>query len=105
MFNIGFTEMLVIAGLALILIGPKQLPEVARSLGRMLNEFKRSADILKDEFKSQLSDTNLKDFGRLSQHDEPQQEQQPVVNSSIEQQKSQPDSQHEKKTDDDGSNV
>lgn len=104
MFNIGFTEMLVIAGLALILIGPKQLPEVARSLGRMLNEFKRSADILKDEFKSQLSDTNLKDFGRLSRNDEPQEETQPIVNSDVQQQ-IQPDSQQEKKTDDDGSNV
>lgn len=104
MFNIGFTEMLVIAGLALILIGPKQLPEVARSLGRMLNEFKRSADILKDEFKSQLSDTNLKDFGRLSRNDEPQEETQPIMNSDVQQQ-IQPDSQQEKKTDDDGSNV
>lgn len=101
MFNIGFTEMLVIAGLALILIGPKQLPEVARSLGRMLNEFKRSADILKDEFKNQLSDTNLKDYGRISLNDEQKQEEQPIVNGTI----PQPDSQQEKKTDDDGSNV
>ncbi len=92
MFNIGFTEMMVIAALALILIGPKQLPEVARSLGRMLNEFKRSSDILKDEFKSQLSDNHLKDFGKITRGEE--QSEQPIVNSEI--------SQPEKKTDDDG---
>ena len=46
--------MAVIAVLALILIGPKQLPEVARTVGRFLNELKRSTDTLKDEFNSEL---------------------------------------------------
>lgn len=54
MFNIGFTEMLVIAALALILIGPKQLPEVARTLGRLLNDLKRSTNSFTDELKSQV---------------------------------------------------
>ncbi|MFN7825864.1 MAG: Sec-independent protein translocase protein TatB [Pseudobdellovibrionaceae bacterium] len=53
MFNIGFTEMVVLGVLALIIIGPKQLPELARNLGRLINEFKRSTDGLKDEFKTQ----------------------------------------------------
>jgi len=52
MFNLGFTEILFIAVLALILIGPKQLPEVARTVGRFLNEIKRSTDAISDEFKS-----------------------------------------------------
>ena len=42
MFNFGFTEMLLIAGMALIFIGPKQLPHVARVIARTLNEFKRA---------------------------------------------------------------
>jgi sec-independent protein translocase protein TatB len=54
MFNIGFTEMIVIAALALILIGPKQLPEVARTIGRLLNELKRSAGNFTDEIKAQV---------------------------------------------------
>lgn len=54
MFNIGFSEMLVIAGLALILIGPKQLPEVARNIGRLLNELKRSTNSFTDELKAQV---------------------------------------------------
>lgn len=51
MFGLGLSEMLLLAVLALIVIGPKQLPEVARSLGRFLNELKRSANSLTDEFK------------------------------------------------------
>jgi Tat protein translocase TatB subunit len=53
MFDIGFGEMLVIAALALILIGPKQLPEVARTLGRLMNEFKRATG----EFTKTFTDT------------------------------------------------
>ena len=41
MFNIGFTEMLLIGFLALVLIGPKELPELARTIGRFLNDLKR----------------------------------------------------------------
>jgi len=42
MFNMGFTEIIVLSVIALLVIGPKQLPEVARVIGRMLNEFKRA---------------------------------------------------------------
>lgn len=42
MFNLGFSEILIIGVLALILIGPKQLPDVARVLGRMMKEFKQA---------------------------------------------------------------
>lgn len=38
----GFTEMLVLGVIALLVIGPKQLPEVARVVGRTLNELKRA---------------------------------------------------------------
>ncbi len=53
MFGLGFSEIVVIAVLALILIGPKELPEVARVLGRFINDLKRSSDHLADEIKSQ----------------------------------------------------
>lgn len=42
MFNLGFTELLLLGVIALIFIGPNQLPEVARTLGRLLNEWKRA---------------------------------------------------------------
>lgn len=46
MFNLGFSEILFIGVLALILIGPKQLPDVARALGRLVNEFKKATQDL-----------------------------------------------------------
>jgi TatA/E family protein of Tat protein translocase len=38
-------------GLALIVLGPKKLPELARALGKGMAEFRRATDELKDEFK------------------------------------------------------
>jgi sec-independent protein translocase protein TatB len=52
MFGLGFTEIIFLAILALVLIGPKQLPEVARTLGRFLNELKRTTDDMTHDFKS-----------------------------------------------------
>lgn len=56
MFNLGFTEMLLLAGIALIVIGPKQLPQMARMVGRMLNEFRRATG----EFTSSINDIKSK---------------------------------------------
>lgn len=42
MFNMGFTELIVLGTIALIFIGPKQLPEVARSIAKLINELKRA---------------------------------------------------------------
>lgn len=55
MFNIGFSEMLLIAAMALIFIGPKDLPQIARTLGRFLNELRRASDGLKSEFTNSIS--------------------------------------------------
>jgi sec-independent protein translocase protein TatB len=64
MFNIGFTEFLVIGVVALLVIGPKQLPEVARIVGRLLTELKRATQDLSggllevtNEVKSSIEDT------------------------------------------------
>lgn len=42
MFNLGFSELLIIGVIALLFIGPKELPEIAKVIGRMLNELKRA---------------------------------------------------------------
>ncbi|RLB71636.1 MAG: hypothetical protein DRH07_06160 [Deltaproteobacteria bacterium] len=47
MFGIGMTEMVLIAALALIILGPKKLPDLARSLGKGFAEFKRATNELK----------------------------------------------------------
>ena len=53
MFGLGMSEIIFLGVLALIIIGPKELPELARTLGRFLNELKRSTNVLSDELKQQ----------------------------------------------------
>lgn len=48
--NIGGWEVVLILALALLLFGAKRLPEIARSLGRSLREFKKATKEVKDEF-------------------------------------------------------
>lgn len=54
MFGLGFSEIIFLAVLALIIIGPKQLPEVARTIGRFINDLKRTTEGLKSEFKTKV---------------------------------------------------
>lgn len=68
MFGIGMPEFLLILVVALIVLGPKKLPELARSLGKGLAELKKSTEELKgnlnvgDDFKDLHKDlTNLID--------------------------------------------
>ncbi len=48
MFGIGMPEMILILAVALIVIGPKKLPDLAKSLGRALGEFKRATTDFKE---------------------------------------------------------
>ncbi len=48
MLGIGMQEIVIILIVALIIIGPKKLPDLARALGRAMGEFRRAADDLKD---------------------------------------------------------
>jgi Tat protein translocase TatB subunit len=62
MFGIGMPELLLILALALIVLGPKKLPELARALGKGMAEFRRATDELKEEFRqmeNSVEDANL----------------------------------------------
>jgi len=49
MFNIGFSEALIIFFVALVVLGPERLPEVGRFLGKLSLDFKKAIDELKKE--------------------------------------------------------
>ncbi len=61
MFGIGFPELLLILALALIVIGPKRLPDIARALGRGFTEFKNATDELKTSFKEEVRQADIRD--------------------------------------------
>jgi len=54
MFNLGMPELILILVVALIVMGPKKLPEMAKSLGKGLREFRKAADDLKDSIEKDL---------------------------------------------------
>ena len=54
--RIGWTEILVILGIVLLLFGAKRLPELARSLGKSMKEFKKGTQDLTDEEKKEDKD-------------------------------------------------
>jgi sec-independent protein translocase protein TatB len=49
MFNIGITEMLMIAVVALVVIGPRKLPSTLRTIGKAIAQFRRVVTQIKDE--------------------------------------------------------
>lgn len=56
MFGIGMTELLVVLVVALLVLGPKRLPEIARSLGRGMAEFRRASNDLRTSLSASLED-------------------------------------------------
>ena len=51
--GIGWQELLLVFMIVLLLFGAKRLPEIARSLGKASNEFKRAKDEIMDETRQQ----------------------------------------------------
>lgn len=50
MFGLGIQELLMILVVALVIIGPKKLPDLARALGRAMREFRSATDDIKQSF-------------------------------------------------------
>jgi TatA/E family protein of Tat protein translocase len=57
--NLGFPEMIFLFFFALILFGPKKLPEIGRQIGRALNEFKRASNEFKAQIESEISQLDV----------------------------------------------
>ncbi len=80
MFGIGLPELIIIMVIALIIIGPSKLPDLARALGKGMAEFKKATQEIKDsldvdqdfqDIRNDLSDT-------VSSLNRPMEEQEPV---------------------------
>ncbi len=66
--NLGLPEMMIIFILALLLFGPKKLPEIGRTLGRAMSEFRRATDDLKSSLEREVDlDQHREEFEGLKQ--------------------------------------
>lgn len=58
MGRIGAPELILILAIALVIFGPSKLPEIGRSLGKALGEFKSQANKVTEELKDDASNNN-----------------------------------------------
>lgn len=63
MFDIAFSELLVIAVVALVVIGPERLPKVARTLGLLAGRLQRYVSHIKADVERELRVQELQDIG------------------------------------------
>lgn len=69
--SIGIPELLVILTIALIVFGPRKLPELGRSLGRSLNEFKRASNELRNTLDEEIRIEDAKSAERQKPPESP----------------------------------
>lgn len=67
MFDVGFSELVVVALVALIVLGPKRLPEVARTAGQWVARFRRFVADVKSDFDRELQHADLAELRKLKQ--------------------------------------
>lgn len=63
MFSLGFPELLLIFAVALIVFGPRKLPEIGRSIGKALGEFRRATEDLKSTIEREVKVEELRQIG------------------------------------------
>jgi sec-independent protein translocase protein TatB len=64
-FDIGFSEMVLIGLIALIVLGPKRLPEVARSAGQWAGKLRRFVENVKRDIDAEIKDEDLAAFKQM----------------------------------------
>jgi len=72
MFGIGFPELILIMAVALIVVGPDKLPELAKSLGKGIVELKKAASSLKDTLNEEEEETKTPVWDRQAPEEHPE---------------------------------
>jgi sec-independent protein translocase protein TatA len=60
--SIGPAELILIFVIALLVFGPKKLPEIGRQVGKALREFKKTSDEIKGRIEEEIQASELKDI-------------------------------------------
>jgi len=61
MMAMGFSETIFLFFLALLIFGPKKLPEIARQVGKALNEFKRASNEFRSQIEAEISNLEVQE--------------------------------------------
>lgn len=64
MFDLGWSKLLIIAILAIVVVGPKELPGLMRTIGRFLGHIKRQADEFRGQLRDAMKDTEFEQIGK-----------------------------------------
>ncbi|MEI7886773.1 MAG: twin-arginine translocase TatA/TatE family subunit [Actinomycetes bacterium] len=67
MFNVTGGELIIILAVALVVLGPERIPEVARSAGRMINKIKTMTEGFSSGVSDVMDDPAMKPFKELSE--------------------------------------
>ncbi len=62
--NLGLSEMIFIFLLALIIFGPKKLPEIGRQIGKAMNEFKRASNEFRSQIEGEIRNLELEEAAK-----------------------------------------
>ena len=75
MGNISATEIILILIIALVVFGPRRLPQIGRTVGKSLREFRKASQDIRDEFRFSLDDDDeppmVRSQPRVEPRDEP----------------------------------
>lgn len=64
MFDLGWSKLLIIAVLAIVVVGPKELPGLMRTIGKFLGHIKRQADEFRGQLRDAMKDTEFEQIGK-----------------------------------------
>jgi TatA/E family protein of Tat protein translocase len=62
--SVGPTEIILIFIIALLVFGPKKLPEIGKSVGKAIREFKKASDEIKGRIEDEIKASEIKDIGK-----------------------------------------